>query len=79
MLEMTLNELIVAQKKAFTELIKKAGTVSHLAKMIDVPVSTAQGWAHRGRISKEGARKVEQHSLLKDEFKAVDLRPELQQ
>jgi len=77
MLEMTLKELIAAQKKAFNELIKKAGTVSHLAKMIDVPLSTAQGWAYRGRISKEGAKKVEQHPLLKGEFTAVDLRPEL--
>lgn len=79
MLKMTLKELITSQKKAFSELIKKAGSVSHLAKMIDVPLSTAQGWAYRGRISKEGAKKVEQHPLLKDEFKAVDLRPELQQ
>lgn len=74
---MTLPQLIAAQDKALKELITKAGTVSHLSRMLGVSLSTAQGWVYRGRISKEGAKLVESHTLLGKSFKIVTLRPEL--
>lgn len=77
MFQMTLKELIKAQAKGFKQVIDEAGSVSHLALMLDVPLSNVQGWAHRGRISKTGAELVAKHAVLGRKFKVVDLRPEL--
>lgn len=77
MFQMTLKELVKAQAKAFKLLIDEAGSVSHLALMLNVPLSNVQGWAHRGRISKTGAELVEKHAVLGEKFKAGTLRPEL--
>lgn len=74
---MTLEQLQHAHKEAIQDLVKEAGTIIHLAKMLDKPFGTVQGWVERGRISKEGARLVESHPTLGDKFKAKDLRPEL--
>lgn len=77
MLEFTREELCKAHEQTLSQLIKEVGSYTHLAKMLQVPPSTAQGWVSRGRISKDGAKKVEQHPTLGQKFKAKDLRPEL--
>ncbi len=77
MLELTLNELVHAQKEQMDKLLDKVGGVGHLSKMIDINYTTVKGWADRGRISKKGAEAVEEHPRLGKHFKAIDLRPDL--
>ena len=77
MLEMTKEQLEVSQENMFSELLITAGGVTHLGKMLGVPVSTVQGWDDRGRISKKGAQLVEDHVTLGKRFKAKTLRPDL--
>lgn len=78
MLLYTQEQLAAEHKKQLTALINKAGSYTFLAAMLDFPITTVQGWVSRGRISKAGAKAVEQHPVLGQHFKAVDLRPELQ-
>lgn len=69
------KELKQAQKAALHALIKEAGYPSYLAKMLGVPVSTVHNWCRRGRISRAGARLVEECAQLP--FTAKQLRPDL--
>lgn len=57
------------------KVIKEAGTVSHLAKMLGLPVSTVHGWHNRGKVSKSGAVLIEENPYLN--FTAKTLRPDL--
>jgi hypothetical protein len=59
----------------FLKLVKEAGTLSHLARMLDLPVSTVNGWHRRGKVSKKGAIAVEENPQLS--FSAKTLRPDL--
>lgn len=74
---MTKEQLETTQENMFSELLIHAGGITHLAKMLDTPVSTVQGWDDRGRISKKGAHLVEDHVTLGKRFKAKTLRPDL--
>ena len=76
--ELTLADIQRIQKERLYLLLQEAGTVRHLAFMLDTPVGTVNGWIERGRISKVGARKVEQHPTLGIKFSAYDLRPDMQ-
>jgi len=69
------KELRQAQLSALNALIKEAGYPSYLAKMLDIPVSTVHNWCRRGRISRAGARLVEESNQLP--FTAKQLRPDL--
>ena len=77
MLHYTKEELAVVQKKSLGELVVVATTMSHLAKMLGVQLTTVQGWVARGRISKTGALRVEMNTSLNKQFTAIDLRPDL--
>lgn len=77
MLIYTRKELEQLHKAALDSLIEHAGGQTHLAKMLNYNINTVKGWISRGRISKEGADKVNEHPTLKEKFKAEDLRPEL--
>lgn len=77
MLHYTKEELEKLLSDRMNELLLFSGGYLHLAKMLGVAASTAQGWAIRGRISKAGARLIERNPRLKDQFKAKYLRPDL--
>jgi hypothetical protein len=77
MLIFTKETLDKEHKAKLSLLIKEAGNYSFLAKMLGISPSTAQGWVTRGRISKEGAKLVEDHPILGEKFKAIELRPDL--
>ena len=77
MLEFTLKELEILQQQQLTKLLEHTGGTMHLSKMLDVSYMMVRGWTNRGRISKEGARQVEEHKTLGKIFKAIDLRPDL--
>ena len=77
MLHYNKEELEIAQKVRLTELIEFASGYPFLAKMLNVHVSTVQGWILRGRISKAGAKLVEKNNSLNKKFKAEYLRPDL--
>lgn len=74
---MTLDDIARLQKQTLSDLVRKAGSVRMLAFMLDVPVQTVRSWLERGRISKRGAKQVEDHITLGKTYKAVDLRPDL--
>ncbi len=59
------------------ELIKKAGSATHLARMLGVTVSVVNSWVFNQRISKNGARLVEEHPVLSLDFTADMLRRDL--
>lgn len=77
MLELTKEELEKKQREELEKLITFCTTYTHLARMLGVNVSTVRGWVDRGRISKKGAKQVEQNERLKCDFKAKQLRPDL--
>lgn len=77
MLEYTKEEFDTLLKNRLDELLEFAGGYVHLAKMINVPTSTTQGWENRGRISKLGAKKVSRNSRLNQKFTAKYLRPDV--
>lgn len=75
--QLTLNEIKELQEQKLKELVEHAGTLKHLAFMLETPLPTVCGWVERGRISKSGARLVESHNSLGELFKAEELRPDL--
>lgn len=75
MITYTLDELEQMQRDSLTRLIATAGNPSHLARMVGLPVSTVHGWLRRGRVSREGAKLVEECPNLP--FTAQTLRPDL--
>jgi len=77
MLHYSKEELSSIHKERMEKLLSFAGTYIHLAKMLGVTPSTAQGWVIRGRISKAGALLVENNSSLNKKFTAKYLRPDL--
>lgn len=77
MYNLTLQQVQKQQKDKLQELIDVSGTRRHLAIMLGVPLSTVLGWVDRGRISKAGASLVQQHTALGEQFKAEDLRPDI--
>jgi len=78
MIDHSKTDLTDTHKAALDELIAHAGSITHLARMLQVPTSTAHSWYTHGRISKWGARRVEAHPTLGKKFNAATLRPELQ-
>lgn len=74
---LTFDEMKIIYAKRLKELIKSAGNSNHLATMINVPTGTVKAWERRERISKEGAKLVENHPSLGKKFKADYLRPDL--
>ena len=77
MLHHTKKELKELHATRLKELISYTGSYYHLASMLGVPNTTAQGWAERGRISKVGAKLVGERPTLNHKFSAEYLRPEL--
>lgn len=77
MLEHTKEELEQLHRERLEELVCIATSYHYLAKMLGQPSSTVQGWVVRGRISKAGAKLVEEHPTLKERFTAKYLRPDL--
>lgn len=65
------------QKKALGDLLLFAGGRVHLAKMLDIPLSTINSWIDRGMISIRGANKVSEHPTLCSDFPKSRLRPDL--
>lgn len=74
----TLDEIKQLQKQKLAELIATAGNNQHLAYMLNISIHTINGWIERGRISKAGAKLVEEHGKLGEKFTALELRPDLQ-
>ena len=78
MLHYNKKDLEIVHRDRLNELIEfTEGNYPYLAKMLDVPVSTVQGWVLRGRISKTGAKLVEKNEALNKKFKANYLRIDL--
>ena len=76
-LNFTKSQLEIIYRERLDELIEAAEGYYHLAKMLATNHSTVKGWVDRGRISKDGAKKVEKHKELGKTFKANYLRPDL--
>ena len=77
MLQLKLEELLQVEKEQLERLVDDVGGISHLSKMLNVHYTTVQGWVERGRISKKGAKMVEDHMSLGEHYKAIELRPDL--
>ncbi len=77
MLHYNREELETAQKVRLTELVKFAGGITFLSKMLNVPLPTVKGWINRGRISKDGAKLVKKNESLNKKFTSEYLRPDL--
>jgi len=77
MLNYTKKELEEVFKVRLEELVSFAGSYIYLAKMLNIPTSTVQGWVTRGRISKRGALLVDKHKDLTKSFSSKYLRPDL--
>ena len=77
MINLTKAELELHTAAELEDLIAYAGSVSHLARMLDYNYMTVKSWEEAGRISKEGARLVEAHKKLGKKFTAIELRPDL--
>lgn len=73
----TKSQLEAIYRERLNEVIEVAEGYYHLAKMLGMHHSTIRGWLDRGRISKEGAKKVANHKELGKQFKANYLRPDL--
>ena len=65
------------QKKALGELVEYAGGRSHLAKMLDIPLSTINSWIDRGMISVRGSNRASDNPTLSADFPKSRLRPDL--
>ena len=77
MIHIDKKQLEIIQRQQLEKLINKAGTIAHLARMLDEDYMTVKGWVNRGRISKNGALKVEENKELRKHFTALNLRPDL--
>jgi len=77
MLVLTKVECERVMKKQLSALISMAGDANHLGKMLSVSNAIVNGWIGRGRISKQGGIRVEEHPRLGQKFKLNDLRPDL--
>lgn len=76
MLAPPLTQIRIEQEAALKELVSYAGSNVHLARMLQVPVSTVNSWVSRGRISKDGAERVQLNNYFKGKFPVSKLRPE---
>lgn len=76
-MEYTKTELDKLQKSNLTSLIQYAGGISHLSKMVSLPVTTIQGWVRRGRISKKAAVTISVKEAFSKKFTAEILRPDI--
>lgn len=65
------------QKQAVIDLVRFAGGRAHLARMLDKPISTVNSWIDRGRVSKEAAKEISEHSAFELHFPMIKLRPDL--
>ena len=77
MLKLTLQELEAAQKDALDSLIDKAGSYTHLAKMLNYNPMVIKGWINRGRVSKGGAKRIAKHPTFANDFPVTITRPDL--
>lgn len=73
----TLKKIKQMQKDRLSELVSVAGNASHLARMLDKPNSTIQGWILRGRVSKSGVEEIEAHPAFSEKFNMAYLRPDI--
>jgi len=76
-MELTLEQLEKHKKEILEQLIEDAGSVTHLARMLNINPMTPRGWVERNSISKAGAKLVADHPTLGEYYKAIDLRPDL--
>jgi hypothetical protein len=76
-MKLTEAQLNTIQLEQLEKLIATAGSVNHLAKMLEIHYMTVQGWHKRERISKGGAELVAEHPTLGKKFRAIDLRPDI--
>ncbi len=74
---LTAVEMVKVYGIRLNELLVVVGSTRHLAAMLGVSTQNTNGWMHRGRISKTGARLVGNHPRLGKHFKAEYLRPDL--
>lgn len=66
------------KEKALKTLLKAVGNVkARLADELEVSEQVVQGWFLRGQISKSGAIKVSEHSLLSKYISKEELRPDI--
>lgn len=65
------------QRERLLQLIEAAGTIAMLANQLGISYMTVKKWKERGRVSKRGALLVEQHPELGQQFKAIELRPDI--
>lgn len=65
------------QKQRLDELIQHVGTVAYLALILELPYTTVKSWEDRGRISKDGAKAVEEHEEIHFKFTVKYLRPDI--
>lgn len=76
-LRLSKSEINILMSQTLNELLEEAGGVADLAIALELPYQTVKSWRHRGRISKDGARKVAKHPVLQEKFNILDLRPDI--
>lgn len=77
MLKFTKQQLEQHNRKQVDAVIGAAGSIRHLAKMLNVNYMVVKGWKERGRISKGGVERITKHDILGEKFLAEEMRPDL--
>ena len=74
---LTLSSLKSLKLFMLEKLLDEVGGITALSTMLSQHNMTVRDWVKRGQISKRGAQLVEDHPLLSEFYKAIDLRPDL--
>jgi len=74
---LTVRNLELIKEHMLKKLILQCGGKSQLSRIAGLQQSTIGGWVQRKQISKKGALLIEQNPLLNTQFKAIELRPDL--
>lgn len=71
---MTRKEIDTHHREQLQRLITHAGSMTDLARMLDLAFGVVASWHYRGRISRDGAERVDAHPTLSKYFKSHELR-----
>ncbi len=77
MLMFNKEQLKTYHSDVLNELLEDVGGKKNLSKLINKSIPTINSWIYHGRISKQGAKDIENNLRIKEKFSAEYLRPDL--